>query len=145
MFARAGLALAFLLSALGCASPGGLGAGAAGQVDPGGPVPRDLELAEPVEVTESDVLVAPVAIESPVPRYTDELRRAGVQGIVKLRCIIGRDGSVKIHKVLRSDHPALAQIAKNTTARYRFQPATLNGRPVTVYYDITHTFRVVGP
>ena len=145
MWVRAGFAFAFLLSAVGCASPGGPEAGASGKVGPGAPVPRALELAEPVEVTDSDVLVAPVAIESPTPRYTDELRRAGVQGIVVLRCLIGRDGSVRVLEVLRSDHPGLAQVAKSTTARCRFEPATLNGHPVAVYFNITHTFRLLGP
>ncbi len=86
---------------------------------------------------------APVAIYQPLPLYTEEARRARVEGIVLLQAIIRKDGSVDSFKVIRGLGYGLDESAINTIAtKWRFKPGTLSGQPVDVQANIEVTFRL---
>lgn len=58
------------------------------------------------------------------PPYPDSLRDAGIEGVVRLRIVIGADGRVKHAEPLGGDQ-MLARIAvRHVLARWRFRPAT---------------------
>jgi protein TonB len=86
---------------------------------------------------------APVAIYQPLPLYTEEARRARVEGIVLLQAIIRKDGSVDSFRVIRGLGYGLDESAINTIAtKWRFKPGTLSGQPVDVQANIEVTFRL---
>lgn len=76
------------------------------------------------------------------PRYPEPARRVKVQGAVILEAVIDERGNVTSVRVLKGLPMGLDQAAIDAVARWRFQPATLDGRPVAVYYNLTVNFEV---
>lgn len=103
---------------------------------PDGPPPA--EPTGPLQVG-GDVQ-APVKLDSPPPQYTEIARKARIQGVVIVQAIINKEGTVENVKVLKGLPMGLDQAAIDAIKRWRFKPATLNGKPVTVYYNLTVNF-----
>ena len=62
-------------------------------------------------------------------------RRLGDQGEVRLDVYVGTDGSVlDVVVVQRSGSPLLDQTAVDTVRKWRFKPATVDGKPVAEWY-----------
>lgn len=102
------------------------------------------ELAEaPIYTVEGDV-IKPVISESVSPEYTAEATKAGTEGLVVLRTVIGVDGSIRDAWVTQPLEDSLDQAALDVIRQWRFAPATLNGQPVEVYYDLTINFQLDG-
>lgn len=83
---------------------------------------------------------APVKLSAPNPNYTEIARKARIQGVVIVQAIIDKDGSVQNVKLLKGLPMGLDQAAIDAIKKWKFQPATLNGKPVTVYYNLTVNF-----
>lgn len=80
-------------------------------------------------------------IERVTPRYSAEARAAHLQGAVRIRAVIGRDGVP--HGLARvSGDPVLAQIAIDAIALWRYDPATIDGNPVESELIIPIDFRL---
>lgn len=95
----------------------------------------------PRELLPTDIVEPPAVISSPIGRFGDELRAAGIRGQVTVRMIVGVDGRGSDFEALRSDHPRLSEAAFATLAGWRFSPAMVNGEPVAVYHIVTMSFR----
>jgi len=68
-------------------------------------------------------------IERVTPRYSLEARAQHLQGTVRIRAVIGKDGVPRgIARV--SGDPILAQIAMDAVALWRYEPASVDGEPV---------------
>ena len=74
--------------------------------------------------------------------YTDEARRANVEGEVVLEIIVRRDGSVGDVKVLRRLGSGLEQRAIQAVRQWRFSPARMKGTPVDVVVEVSVEFRL---
>jgi periplasmic protein TonB len=61
---------------------------------------------------------------------------------VIVEAIIDKDGKVTNVRVLKGLPMGLDQAAVDAVKNWRFRPATLNGRPVSVYYSLTVNFRL---
>jgi protein TonB len=86
---------------------------------------------------------APIPIFQPLPLYTEDARKARVEGLVLLQAIVRKDGSVDSFKVIRGLGYGLDESAINTIAtKWRFKPGTLNGQPVDVQANIEVSFRL---
>lgn len=105
---------------------------------PEGPPPAEPE--GPMIVA-GDV-VAPVRLHDPPPVYTEMARKARIQGVVIVQAIIDTEGNVTNVKVLKGLPMGLDTSAVNAVKSWRFKPATLGGRPVTVYYNLTVNFQI---
>lgn len=82
----------------------------------------------------------PQKIFGPEPRYTEEARKARVQGIVILQAIVDALGNVSNVKIVKGLPEGLDQSAVATVQSWRYKPATLEGEPVPVYMNITVSF-----
>jgi TonB family protein len=87
-------------------------------------------------------VLAPVRIYAPDPHYPEEARHARVQGVVILQTIIDTLGNVTDVRVLKGLPSGLTEAAVEAVSSWRFKPATLDGRPVAVYYLVTVSFSV---
>jgi TonB family protein len=87
-------------------------------------------------------VLAPVRIHAPDPHYPEEARHARVQGVVILQTIIDKVGNVTDVKVLKGLPSGLTEAAVEAVSSWRFKPATLEGKPVAVYYLVTVSFSV---
>ena len=76
------------------------------------------------------------------PAYTELARKARIQGVVIVEAIIDKEGHVTNVRVLKGLPMGLDQSAVDAVKSWRFRPATLNGRPVSVYYSLTVNFRL---
>jgi TonB family protein len=73
------------------------------------------------------------------PSYPDEAKRAGIQGTVRLRVMIGKDGKVR-NITLLSGNPVLVKAAMKAVSKWRYQPSLLDGKPVEVLTEIDVNF-----
>ena len=105
---------------------------------PEGPPP--VEPTGPIRVG-GDVK-PPEKISAPPPQYTEIARKARIQGVVIVEAIIDKAGQVKNVKVLKGLPMGLDQAAVDAIKRWKFKPATLNGKPVDVYYNLTVNFQL---
>jgi periplasmic protein TonB len=103
---------------------------------PEGPPPSEPE--GPIHVG-GDV-AAPNKISAPQPQYTEIARKARIQGVVIVQAIINKQGNVTDVKVLKGLPMGLDQAAVDAIRKWKFEPATLNGKPVDVYYNLTVNF-----
>jgi protein TonB len=75
----------------------------------------------------------PVLLNNPRPLYTEEARVRKVQGVVKVRLLVGADGSVK-EVVVKSGLPnGLTEQAIRAAYQMRFTPAIRGGVPVSYW------------
>lgn len=96
-----------------------------------------LDLDVPRHVVEG--IVSPRKLREVRPTYTERARAACAAGKVVLQSVITQDGSVRDITVLRHV-PGLTEAAVSALRRSTFQPATVNGKPVAVYYNSTVEF-----
>ena len=92
----------------------------------------------PVYVT-GDV-VGPVKIHEVRPQYTAIARRAGVEGAVILQVEIDREGNVADVTVLKPLRMGLSNAAAEAVKKWKYRPATLNGKPIAVYLNVSVQF-----
>jgi TonB family protein len=85
-------------------------------------------------------VVKPVKVHAPPPEYTEAARVAKIQGTVILSSVIDRQGRVTRVKVLKGLPMGLSKAAVAAVEEWRFKPATLAGKPIEVYYNLTVTF-----
>lgn len=85
-------------------------------------------------------IAPPVSLYAPQPLYTEEARRAGVQGVVILEAVVDAEGNVTNVKVLKGLPMGLDQSAADAVMSWRYEPARQNGQPVPVYFTFTINF-----
>lgn len=84
----------------------------------------------------------PEKLNAPQPQYTEIARKARIQGVVIVQAIINKEGDVTNVKVLKGLGMGLSEEAVKAIKTWKFSPATLNGKPVDVYYNLTVNFRL---
>lgn len=109
--------------------------------DKGGPV---FIHGEPVYRVGGDVL-APRAIFSPDPEYSEEARQGELQGTCLLLMVVGTDGKTHDMRIVRSLGMGLDERSVEAIRTWRFDPATKNGQPVAVAINVETRFRLHPP
>jgi TonB family protein len=87
-------------------------------------------------------IIPPHPIEQIHADYTNEARLAGLEGAVSVWCEVGEDGSVRRTDVTEPIGLGLDQKAIEAVKQQRFQPATLDGRPVTHVLEVVVEFQL---
>jgi len=77
--------------------------------------------------------------------YPEEDRKKGIEGLVIVQAVIGRDGEVKEVSVLKSLSPGCDRVAMEAIRKTRWKPALREGKPVTVRVSITVKFQLANP
>lgn len=95
--------------------------------------------AEPLKV-EGDVQ-RPQAVQTTAPVYPEAAKKEQREGKVVVKTVIDEQGNVT-HPAVEgsSGHQDLDQSALDTVSAWKFRPATLQGKPVAVYYTLTINF-----
>jgi TonB family protein len=83
---------------------------------------------------------APVVVSQIQPEYSDDARKARVQGTVELVIIVLPDGSARLDKVVNSLGYGLDQKAIDAVLKWRFQPGKRNGVPVATRVGVAVNF-----
>ncbi|HMB53620.1 MAG TPA: energy transducer TonB, partial [Thermoanaerobaculia bacterium] len=71
-------------------------------------------------------------------------RRAGIEGVVIVQTTIGTDGRLRGMRLLKGLSHGLDESTMETICTWRFEPATRDGEPVEVYYNLTVSFSLGG-
>jgi protein TonB len=87
---------------------------------------------------------APVAISRSAPRYPEVARKARIEGTVLVEATIDQAGNVVDARVLNDIGMGCGQAALDAIRGWRYEPATLNGRPVSVYLEVSVSFQLHG-
>jgi TonB family protein len=84
----------------------------------------------------------PVPSKRVEPRYPGGARASGASGIVILESVIDKNGIVRNVELKRAN-PAvtLSFAAMEALRRWTFQPATIDGKPVDVRFNLTINFK----
>ncbi|MEM7480750.1 MAG: TonB family protein [Acidobacteriota bacterium] len=82
----------------------------------------------------------PAKIFAPDPIYPEIARRVRYQGVVVLRTTLDRTGRVRDVTVLKDLPFGLDAAAAEAVSRWRYEPATLRGKPVEVEMEVTVRF-----
>jgi protein TonB len=78
------------------------------------------------------VEVEPKLVHSVQPVYPEVARKAGIEGMVILHLLVGKEGNVEEVKVLRGPE-VFRQAAVSAAEQFRFSPALQNDKPVRVW------------
>jgi TonB family protein len=81
-------------------------------------------------VTQEKLTRRPQVIYQVEPQYSEEARRAHVQGAVRLRIDVGLDGRPVNIRVVQAMGLGLDENAIEAVKRWRFRPALIGDRPV---------------
>jgi len=85
---------------------------------------------------------APVKLHGDDPAYTRAARAARLEGTVVVQAIIDKQGNVTAVKLLQGQPMGLGDRALAAVRDWKFRPATLHGKPVDVYYNLTVNFQL---
>jgi periplasmic protein TonB len=125
----------------GPGGPSGIGPGCCGGVGPSegpgvGSGPEGVYPAGKMGVT------VPQVIYSPEPNFSDEARKAKVEGTVQLLVVVGKDGRTYDIRVSQSVGMGLDEQAMAAVRNWLFRPATLNGHPVATQIAVQVDFHL---
>lgn len=87
-----------------------------------------------------DGVTAPRVIKEVKPQYTAEARRAKIQGVVGLDCVVETDGKVGDVQVSKSLDPGLDEQAVKAARLWMFEPGKKDGKAVRVRIALEMTF-----
>ena len=129
----------------GTGSGGGIGSGSGGGVGkgsgPGVGEGRGGGIGGGVFRVGGGVL-APRPLATPDPQYTDQARKAKLEGTCILAMIVGPDGKPHDIRVQRGIGMGLDQKAIEAVQQWRFDPATKDGQPVAVQISVEVSFKL---
>ena len=75
-----------------------------------------------------------------MPKYPDYFSWNKVRGHVNVSLTIGKDGSVKKHEVIKSNHPVFVKEVEKVIRKWKFHPTVENDVAVEVKTSQTFTF-----
>lgn len=100
------------------------------------PLPAGTEEGAPNDID------PPRRVAGGSPAYPEDARKERIEGVVIIQTVVEKDGHVSQARVLKGTHPSLEQASLEAVEGWTFEPATLNGKPVAVFYNLTIRFRL---
>ncbi len=88
-------------------------------------------------------IIAPVVLYQVEPEFSEEARKAKYQGTVVLAIEVGEDGKPRGFHILQGLGLGLDEKAIEAVSRWKFKPATRNGKPIRAPATIQVNFRLL--
>ncbi len=95
-----------------------------------------------VHTVDEKGVTKPIRLVGPGPGYPEMPKEEKVEGSVVVRVVIGPTGQIGNAEVLQSIGPRFDQAVLDVLPDWRFEPATLDGEPISVRYHLTFRFRL---
>ena len=97
----------------------------------------------PVAAKIVDAVVDPRFAHQFQPDYPSQLARENIEGVVKVRVLVGIDGRVKAIEMLSATDPLFFDTTERKAMRsWRFRPATRDGVPMETWQVMAVRFRM---
>jgi TonB family protein len=96
----------------------------------------------PNSATLADVARTAVILSKPEPLYTDEARRHGTAGEVRLRMLLSASGQVTGIEPLTALPDGLTESAVEAARQIKFTPAEQDGQPVSQFVTVAYRFDI---
>ncbi len=112
-----------------------------------------LDPTKPVDRPENATVPRPLGSNAQ-PKYPKKLRDEGITGRIVIKLHVHRDGSVRGAKILSKKTSATTEADKKAAANaflkavitvvkgWKFKPATLEGKPISVWHKVTIPFEL---
>ena len=84
----------------------------------------------------------PVPLNLPRPNYTEEARNNKVQGVIRVRALVGVDGNVEQVRLITGLPDGLNKEALRCAFKSRFKPAMKDGKPVRFWVSLDIEFNL---
>ena len=101
---------------------------------------RGPALGTPEVLKKEDGVTLPSIVRETKPTYPPSVMQQGVQGSVKLECVVLPDGTVGDVRVKERLHPELDEEAMRSLRQWIFKPGTKDGAAVPVQVEVEMTF-----
>jgi TonB family protein len=88
-------------------------------------------------------LIPPAPLTTVPAKYPYELNRAGINGAVDIRCLVGADGKPRNVRATKATDDQFIKPAMDSVKRWTFAPATRDGSPVETEVEIPVRFTLV--
>lgn len=89
----------------------------------------------------ADLDQAPRGVSRSQPMYPYKARQRGIEGVVRVRFLVRRDGTVGDIVIVSADPPGVfEQAVRDAIATWRFEPGVLAGEPVPAWVDMPVSF-----
>jgi periplasmic protein TonB len=109
------------------------------------PLPAALPQVQPTPraIVKTGVRPDPRYARALQPDYPMSMRRAGIEGRVTVRVLIGTDGRVKDVALVQSPDPAFYETTRrHALDNWRFKPATVDGEAVEAWFQMNLVFKL---
>ncbi|MDX1583237.1 MAG: energy transducer TonB [Thermoanaerobaculia bacterium] len=110
--------------------------------EPRSPLVRDRKGYEGNVMRVGGRVLPPRLIRRVEPNYPEEAKEFRVSGVVILEATIDQEGKVKRTRVMRGLPFGLSEAAEEAVKAWKYEPATMDGEPVTVAYTVTVEFNL---
>ncbi|HZU33209.1 MAG TPA: TonB family protein [Candidatus Angelobacter sp.] len=101
-----------------------------------------VEGTAPIQLINDPAIKPPRALHTPEPEYSRIARKHGIEGNVVLSAIIGVDGLAHDVEIVQSLEPSLDANAIEALKKWKFAPATRNGKPIALRMNLELNFRL---
>ncbi|MCG6925755.1 MAG: energy transducer TonB [Acidobacteria bacterium] len=99
-----------------------------------------LQAGEPVRYDEA-TMSEPKVIHKVAPRYPEDAKKEGVQGVVVLDAVIAEDGTVRETRVVQGEDARLVEAARTAVGQWRYEPVRdEDGKPMELIFTVTIRF-----
>jgi TonB family protein len=99
-----------------------------------------IELDSSVQEDTAQLIRLPEPVTANEAAYPVQIRRAGIEGVVRVRLLVSETGMVEKCTIIDSLHPVLDSSACNASYQLRFKPALTSSGPVAVELDYEYVF-----
>lgn len=89
-----------------------------------------------------DNIQPPVPVNTVAPRYPDVMKRAGVDGLVQIYCLIDENGHVKEANVAQTSDRSFNEPALEALWKWQFQPGRRDGVVVPMRVNVPVRFTI---
>lgn len=104
-------------------------------------LPAPPKPADPEPLVRGGVVVSPRLLHRVDPTYPTLATSTHVEGDVEIQAVIDQTGKVTSTKVI-SGPTLLRAAAMEAVRQWKYSPATLDGKPITMQYKVTVRFRL---
>jgi Gram-negative bacterial TonB protein C-terminal len=88
------------------------------------------------------ILVQPTPIKTPQPSYPKSHKKDHAIADIKVEGVIAQNGDLIDPKPVDNGDPDFTRAALASVDRYKFKPATLDGKPIAILMRVVVSFRI---